>query len=378
MRLIVILTLARGAKGCRRKNNRRTVPGSDSFSEFMKNTKWIIACLLLPVLALAQETPAQKYLIAVERIWDRAPHSAFTDLVEFNGKLYCTFREGSGHVPGKEGTNGTVRIIVSDDGQNWRSVALFAEEHVDLRDPKLCVTPDGRLMVLLGGSYYEGEKLGVRHTRVSFSDKAGTQFSFPKPIVVDAKIKTDADWLWRVTWHRGTGYGVIYQSAGEEFTAQLVTTRDGLNYQHLTTWAIPGRPNETTLRVLPDGEMVAWVRRERESQHGFLGTSRAPYKDWNWKEQPARLGGPNFVVLPNGKWIGTTRWHWPDGKTRTVVVWLTREGALEPIVTLPSAGDNSYAGMLVRGEKLLVSYYASHEGKTAIYLATLNLTALLK
>jgi hypothetical protein len=344
---------------------------------FLQFTASLLALFLLAAVAVAQETPAQKYLISVERIWDRAPHSAFTDLVEFNGKLYCTFREGSGHVPGKEGTNGTIRIIASDDGQNWRSVALLAEEHVDLRDPKLSVTPDGRLMVLVGGSYYEGEKLGVRHTRVSFSDKTGTRFSVPKPIVVEAKIKTDADWLWRVTWQRGTGYGVIYQSGEEEFKAHLVSTRDGLNYQLVTTFAISGRPNETTLRFNADGEMIVWVRRERESQNGFIGTSRAPYKDWTWKEQNVRLGGPNFVVLPNGKMIGATRGHLPDRKANTYVAWLSRDGAVTPLVTLPSGGDTSYAGLVLRGDRLLVSYYASHEGKSAIYLATLNLNALM-
>ena len=345
----------------------------------MQNTKWLLALLfVLPAVVWAQETAPQKYLISVERIWDRAPHSAFTDLVEFNGKLYCTFREGSGHVPGKEGTNGTIRIIASDDGQNWRSVALLAEEHVDLRDPKLSVTPDGRLMVLVGGSYYEGEKLGVRRTRVSFSDKTGTRFSAPQPIVVEAKIRTEADWLWRVTWQRGVGYGVIYQSGGEEFKAQLVSTRDGINYHLVTTFAITGRPNETTLRVLPDGEMIAWVRRERESQNGFLGTSRPPYQEWLWKEQPVRLGGPNFLVLPNGKMIGVTRGHLADRKANTYLAWLSKDGAMTPVVTLPSGGDTSYAGMVLRGDKLLVSYYSSHEGKTAIYLATLNLKALLK
>ncbi|HEX4948805.1 MAG TPA: exo-alpha-sialidase [Blastocatellia bacterium] len=347
-------------------------------NHFLPRTTALIALILLTATAIAQETPAQKYLVSVERIWERAPHSAFTDLVEFNGKLYCTFREGSGHVPGKEGTNGTVRIIASDDGQNWRSVALLAEEHVDLRDPKLSVTPDGRLMLLIGGSYYKGEVLGVRHTRVSFSDKAGTLFSVPKPIVVEAKIKTEADWLWRVTWYRGVGYGVIYQSGGDEFKAQLVATRDGLHYQHVTTFDIAGRPNETTLRFNADGEMIAWVRRERGTQQGFIGTSRAPYKEWTWKEQNARLGGPNFVVLPNGKLIGATRWHLPEGKTRTSVVWLKQDGTLEPIVMLPSAGDNSYAGMILRGDQLFVSYYASHEGKTAIYLAVLRRQALLR
>jgi hypothetical protein len=333
--------------------------------------------LALVIAAPAQETAAQKYLISVERIWDRAPHSAFTDLVEFNGKLYCTFREASAHVPGKEGTNGVIRIISSRDEQNWQSVALLVETGVDLRDPKLSVTPDGRLMVLIGGSYYQGETLGVRSTRVAFSDKSGTVFSALKPIVVDAQIKTEADWLWRVTWRNGIGYGVMYQSGGEEFKAQLVLTRDGLHYQHVTTFDITGRPNETTLRFTPAGEMIAWVRRERGSQNGFIGTSRAPYKQWTWREQNKRLGGPEFVVLPNGKLLGVTRQHLEERKTRTALVELTREGGMTLLLALSSGGDNSYAGMVMRGDRLLVSYYASHEGKTAIYLATINLIPFL-
>ncbi len=342
----------------------------------------VLFLLLAPMIGLAQETAAQKYLISVERIYDRAPHSAFTDLAEFQGKLYAVFREGTGHVPGKEGTNGTIRILSSSNGQNWQSVALLDEEHVDLRDPKLSVTPDGRLMVLIGGSYYEGEKLGVRRTRVSFSDRLGAKFSAPQPVEVDPRIRTDADWVWRVTWQGKTGYALMYQSGGvaggEEFKAQLLSTQDGIHYKYITTFNIDGRPNETTLRFLSDGTMVAWVRRERGSQNGFIGTSRAPYTEWTWKEQSVRLGGPNFLVLPNGKLLGATRGHLPDKKTNTYVAWLGLDGAVTPIVSLPSGGDTSYAGMLLRGDKVLVLYYASHEGKSAIYLATLNLKALLK
>jgi len=81
-------------------------------------------------------------------------------------------------------------------------------------------------------------------------------------------------------------------------------------------------------------------------------------------------------VLPNGQLIGAARLYLPEGKTRTFVVSLTTDGKLEPLLMLPSAGDNSYAGMVLRGDKLLMSYYASHEGKTSIYLATLNAKAL--
>ncbi len=344
------------------------------FSKFGLCALLITACLLSVVQA--QQTAAQKYLISVERIWDRAQHNAFTDLVEFNGKLYCTFREGSAHVPGKEGVNGTIRVVVADDGQNWRSVALVALATYDLRDPKLSVTPAGRLMLLMGGSFYEGETRLHTKTFVAFSDQLGKSFGAVQPAQFDEKAQAVAGWLWRVTWHRGIGYGVMYNSAPDRNDALLLSTRDGVHFQTVTRFALQGAPNETVLRFLPNGNMVAWVRRERDSQNGFIGVSRAPYTEWQWKEQPRRIGGPEFIVLPGGQLIGATRLHLLEGKTRTAVVSLTTDGKLEPLLMLPSAGDNSYAGMVLRGDKLLMSYYASHEGKTSIYLATLNAKAL--
>ena len=32
-------------------------------------------------------------IVSVEKIWDRAPHSAFTDLIRFGGRWWCTFRD---------------------------------------------------------------------------------------------------------------------------------------------------------------------------------------------------------------------------------------------------------------------------------------------
>jgi hypothetical protein len=92
-------------------------------------------------------------IISVERIWERAAHNAFTDLIYHHPYFYCCFREGSGHIPG---IDGSVRVLCSEDGQNWQSVAQFFKKNVDLRDPKLSVTPKGDVMVLMGGSVYQG------------------------------------------------------------------------------------------------------------------------------------------------------------------------------------------------------------------------------
>ncbi len=363
---------------------RETMHPGDSSGRMTKIIGIGLMLLLMTMMAgasltaSAQETPAQRYLLTLERIYDQAPHSAFTDLVELGGRLYCVFRDGTGHVPGSAGNNGTIRVMVSDDRLNWRTHALLIEPGIDLRDPKISVTPDGRLMLLVGGSVYEGEKLIRRKTHVAFSDRTGARFGALEPVIIDRRIRTDTDWLWRVTWHRGTGYGVVYQAGEDEYRAHVVSTRDGVNYTFVSTLNVVGRPNETTLRFTADGEMIAWVRRERGNRNGFIGFSRAPYRQWSWKEQSGRLGGPNFIVLPGGRLLGSTRAHLADGRTVTVVTGLARDGATRTLLTLPSGGDTSYPGMVVRGDRLLISYYSSHEGHSAIYLATLNLRELTK
>jgi len=43
------------------------------------------------------------------------------------------------------------------------------------------------------------------------------------------------------------------------------------------------------------------------------------------------------------------------------------------LLTLPSGGDTSYAGMVWHEGLLWVTYYSSHEEKTCIYLAKVKL-----
>jgi len=47
--------------------------------------------------------------------------------------------------------------------------------------------------------------------------------------------------------------------------------------------------------------------------------------------------------------------------------------AYQPVMTLPSGGDNSYPGMVWHDGLLWMSYYSSHEGRTSIYLAQIKM-----
>ena len=298
-------------------------------------------------------------LVKVAKIWDAGAHNAFTDLIRFRDRWYCSFREGDAHVGG----DGRIRVLASTDGDTWTSAALIGEAGIDLRDPKLSITPDGRLMIVAGGSVYEGTTYRGRQPRVLFSPD-GTTWTAPQ------RILAEGDWLWRVTWHEGTAYGVTYRTKpgdASEWTATLVSSRDGRTFQEVATFAIPNRPNETTLRVMPAGEMLALVRREAGNRFAWVGRSRAPYTSWAWRETAHFVGGPNFIALPDGA-------LWASGRSiagppTTVLARLTADGRYEPALTLPSGGDTSYAGMVWHDRLLWVSYYSSHAGKSAIYLA---------
>jgi hypothetical protein len=321
-----------------------------------------------------KKVPAPAELIEVARIWDKAPHSAFTDLIRFKGKFYCTFREGTGHVPGKTGRDGETRVIVSSDGRQWESLALLKKKGFDLRDPKISVTPDQRLMLIMGGSIYKKGVIQGRMPQVSFSDIDGNNFSPPQPIKMDPNITTDGDWLWRVTWHQQTGYGVVYQTAGSanETELYLVKTLDGIVYKCVTRFEVQGSPNEATVRVMSDGEMLILLRREAGDKHGYLGRSKPPYTKWIWHDTQWRLGGPDFITLPDGRLIVGTRVY-TSGGAHTEIFTSDRKGRLQKLIRLPSGGDTSYPGLLWHDGLLWVSYYSSHEEKTSIYLAKVKL-----
>ncbi|HYE21346.1 MAG TPA: sialidase family protein [Tepidisphaeraceae bacterium] len=311
---------------------------------------------------------------SVVKIWDQAKHNAFTDLIRHtDGTWLCTFREGSAHIPG---IDGTIRVIASKEGGKWESRALLAEQGVDLRDSKICHTPDGRLMLVMGGSYYDGaeptpnRKRTGMHTRVAFSSDGGTTWTPP------AKIEGVPDnvWLWRVTWHKGVGYGTVYGIARDakgnrEFA--VYRTTDGLKYADPIDTKVPASGGEATIRFMPDDTMHVLFRGEGKTRSAFIGTSKAPYADWNWKDAGRAAQGPNFIRLADGRLVYAGRDF--DPKAKTVLGVMTAE-TLAPLVTLPSGGDTSYPG-LVEAEPNLVwmSYYSSHEGKSAIYLAKVRI-----
>jgi hypothetical protein len=335
---------------------------------------------------LAIDAPTIKAeLRSVKKIWEQAPHNAFTDLIRFRNRWYCVFREGTGHAEGE----GKLRVLTSTDGEQWEAVALIAELGRDLRDAKLSITPAGQLM-LNGGSadpLDHGPK-GSFYSVVSFSQD-GRNWSALQRV----QHKNPADnryWLWRVIWHKGTAYGVAYMTAPDSpanrrvFNAFVCRSKDGINYERLTDF-LPGL-TEAALTFERNDQLTILARGSDAQPKAVVLQARAPYTEWKRAELTAdvgddQIGGPALLdqasyALPNGWLIGAgRRFSDKPAKERRTSLFLVdpAKGALTNLLLFESGGDTSYPGLVFHRGVLWLSYYSSHEGKSAIYLAKIKL-----
>ena len=294
-------------------------------------------------------------LVEAKRIWDQAPHNAFTDLALFQGRWFCVFREGEAHVS----PDGALRVITSADGDTWESAALITSTDSDLRDPKITVTPTGRLMLSGAGALHD--KSEKAHQSMVWCSADGRAWSEGYEIG-DSNI-----WLWRITWHGEKAYGVGY-GCGQERFVRLYVSDDGIRYETLVERMYEGGyPNEASLVFVGD-TLYCLLRRDGERNTGLLGISKPPYTEWQWKDLGVRIGGPHMIRLSDGRLVAAVRLY--DGRVRTSLCWIDPQaGACTEFLELPSGGDTSYAGLVFHDGMLWVSYYSSHEEKTAIYLA---------
>ncbi|MBN2136786.1 MAG: hypothetical protein JW720_03165 [Sedimentisphaerales bacterium] len=324
-----------------------------------------VGVILWAAGGLAAGTPVEVEVVSTANIWDKAPHNAFTDLVRWNGEFYCAFREGRRHVS----TDGKIRVLQSADAEDWASAAVIALGGYDLRDAHLSVTPSGKLMLVGGAAPRKKDNEGApTGTFVSFSSD-GRDWSAPEIAVEPGR------WMWQVSWHKGKAYGVSYAAGLRMPWLELLASDDGAKYEtHTAELFGEGYPTEVTLRFDDDGTCYALMRRDRNGNSpssAMFGVSRGDYRQWQWRDLGAEFngfGGPNFVKIPGGHWIGSGRMH--QGGAHTALTYIdAANGTMTKLAKLPSGGDTSYPGMVWHDGILYVSYHSTHEGKTGIYLA---------
>ncbi|MER2490844.1 hypothetical protein [Catenovulum sediminis] len=308
-------------------------------------------------------------LTQLDCIWRNNRHNAFTDLIEFNGRFYCCFREATNHIS----PDGIIRILVSDDLKRWQLISSVRHISADLRDPKLIKHHSGKMLLSFYRKRFDKNGQNIANENcISFS-LTGYSWSSAKI------IGHNNWWMWRIRNDLGIAYN------RKQNTVRLYQG-DPLRAFHLVNDALfslknnaKGYPNESDVLKLPDGRTICILRRDADSFSAQLGISNISNHNWKWYDLGLYLGGPCMLQLENGRiLVAARRFQRP----RCLTTWLfeldINTKSIKPVLQLPSAGDNSYPAMLAHDNKLHVSYYSQHQENrysyaSAIYLAEVTL-----
>lgn len=303
-------------------------------------------------------------------VWHSEKHSAFTDLIYFEHRWWCAFREGATHMS----LDGAIRVMTSVNGKDWQTQTVLTWQGGDLRDPKFSIRPDGQLLLTSGMRW--STPLNARETLYSLGFIYNSKTQHWNDPVIDSLGKST--WRWAPTWHDQKVYAVGY--AGRDRQGCLYQSDDGLRWRiHVAPFFPSGQvfTNESSLAFDPNGTAYCLTRRDAvRGVVALLGISQAPYTHWHWRKTNTALGGPKLLRLSNGEWIAAFRKiNYRRGAATTLIQKLDVKTAMfKPWLSLSSGGDTSYPGLVEYQGRLLVSYYSSHEERSArIYCADIPL-----
>ena len=234
----------------------------------------------------------------------------------------------------------------------------------DLRDAKITVTPDGRLM--LAGAEAINVPTTHRHQSLVWFSADGRTWSDKH------KVGDRDNWLWRITWHKGKAYGFGYGCRNDNRGIRLFASSDGKSFETLIDKAsVEGTyPNETSLVFLPTIRATACCGKT-DSRTTDLGTSRPPYTEWNWQKLGVPIGGPHMIRLPDGRFVAAVRLY--DQTVRTSLCWIDpAAGKLTEFLALLTAATG-YAGLVLHDGLLSVSTTRRTRAGSSIYLAKVRI-----
>ena len=201
------------------------------------------AWFLATALACSQALPAlgvddPPTLRSVDRIWDQAPHNAFTSLVRYHDRFVCAFREASEHKGGTRDSR--IRVLASADAKAWTGASILADPRGDIRDAKLSITPDGKLMLLTAIQLFDSSV--DHHQSLAWFTTDLVKWEGPYD-VGEPDI-----WLWGIAWRKGSGYSIGYGTGPDRFV-RLYKTSNGKDFASLVKkLAIPAAyPNENAI-----------------------------------------------------------------------------------------------------------------------------------
>jgi hypothetical protein len=290
-------------------------------------------------------------------------HNSNTDLIFWRERFWLVHAASPWHL-------GTPRsrlvVLRSPDARSWEAVATLRTPGLDIRDPKFAAIGDRLLLYALpNDSVYatpEGTVLASSADGVTWS--AFEPVGPPGWLFWRPKTRDGVEWYVPAYWH----------DHGESI---LLRSRDGIEWTRVSSIHQGDGNDETDIEFLPDGRLLATARLEitpdtllgNPEACTLIAVAEPPYASWKkTRSQVTRLDGP--VLFSDGGRVFAVARHQPGSRRfptylgsawsrKRTALYLVEEERLVHLSDLPSAGDTSYAGVVLRDGALFADYYTS-------------------
>ena len=336
----------------------------------------------------------------LKKISNKNQHDAFTDLNRLNNHLYLTFRRATTH----HSHDGV--IIVQQ--LNLHGLLLKSHEFTivnsDLRDPKISILSDNSLLL---SAYSRTKEVDIAGNETTVSRNTFWSSSDGNYWQHEGYFATPFHWCWRLTIAEPLIYSIAYERKTENL--YLYRGRDlramTLNPEPILSKAEHnlGYPNESDLCFVEyenKTQALAIVRRDADSYSTQIGRSFPPYNTWTWQELPIYLASPRVILWRKNSLLiaaryehtaltplsiqqqqsmqyygsGNEKLEYTNEELKTGLFTLDlNTNTLNLLLSLPSADDNGYPGVVVSENECWVSYYSTPDkGRTQVYIASIT------
>lgn len=298
---------------------------------------------------------------------DDGMHNSNTDMIYWRGAFYMIHASSPWHFGSSE-----CKLVLhrSPDARDWDTIAEFrapGDSGVrDIRDPKFAAIGERLYLYVL-----------INDSRMATPEATSMTYTTDGENWAELREIDPKGWLfWRpktrdnITWYCPAYWREHGKSA-------LLKSTDGEHWEQVSIIHEGDANDETDCEFLPDGRLVATARLEVAPDTIFgnklgrtlIATAGPPYEHWLYATSyTTRLDGP-YLFEYKGEVYAFGRRNpdpnnWPTntasilGRKRTALYKVDSE-ALTWLTDLPSAGDTSYAGVVLDGDALYACYYTS-------------------
>ncbi|HUO04792.1 MAG TPA: sialidase family protein [Candidatus Binataceae bacterium] len=298
--------------------------------------------------------------------WDAVAdglHNSNTDLIFWRDRFYLVHAASPFHL-GSSRCKLTVRR--SADARTWETVAELNMPGEDIRDPKFAAIGDRLIMYALPNAGLRAMPYGTVYSATDDGENWSKFETIGHPGWLFWRPKTNDGHTWYVPayWHH---HG----------KSNLLTSTDGIKWTVVSEIYNGEGNDETDIEFLPDGRVLATARLEytpdnpigNANASTLIAVASPPFTEWHYaKSRVTRLDGPALFRY-DGRIFAVARFQpGPRGfftrlgssfSRKRTSLFLVEEDGLVYLSDLPSAGDTSYAGVVVRDGYLYASYYTS-------------------